>query len=101
MTESDSIKIKLTKEELSNIIKYFERDRQYINKESGHDEDADMYLELLKSFKQQILNNQEIAERLRDHKQYHQLCKSKFSSEPARVKYHHAMYEELKEIERE
>ena len=101
MAESDSLKIKLTKEELNNIIRHFERDRQHINKESGQDEDADMYLELLKSFKQQILNNQEIVERLRDHKQYHQLCKSKFSSEPARVKYHHATYEELREIEGE
>lgn len=101
MNESNEMKIKITKEELDNIVKCFERDREYINKESEYDADSDMYLELLKSFKQQILDNQDIVERLRDHKEYHQLCETKFASDSKRAQFHHLIYQELIEIEKE
>ena len=101
MNESNEMKIKITKDELNNIVKCFERDRQYINKESGYDADSDMYLELLKSFKQQILDNQDIVERLRDHKEYHQLCETKFASDSRRAQFHHLICQELVEIEKE
>ena len=101
MNESREMKIKITKEEIDGIIRCFERDSQYINKESEYDEDSNMYLELLKSFKQQILDNQDIVERLRDHKEYHQLCETKFASDPKRAEFHHLIFQELVEIEKE
>ncbi|MGH1521099.1 MAG: hypothetical protein ACRBB2_01825 [Nitrosopumilus sp.] len=101
MKDANEMKIKITKEELDNIVKCFERDRQYTNKESEYDADADMYLELLKSFKQQILDNQDIVERLRDHREYHQLCETKFASDSKRAQFHHLICQELVEIEKE
>ena len=91
--------IKLTKEELDNIVKCFESDRTEITNQFGNDNEANMYLELLKTFKDQILENQEIRKRLVDHKNYHLLCKSKFEQNSANAKYHQTIWEELNKIE--
>lgn len=92
--------IKLTKEELDNILKCFESDRAQITKQFGYDDDANTNLQLFKTFKQQILINQELAERLRDRKNYHSLCESKFESSSEIARYHHAIWEELNHIEK-
>ena len=92
--------IKLTEEELDNIVRHFESDRTQITKQFGNDNEANMYLELLKTFKEQILENQEIRKRLTDRKNYHLLCKSKFDSNSSNAKYHETMWEELNKIEK-
>ncbi len=90
--------IKLTKEELDNIEKCFEADRTKITQQFGYDDNADMSLHLFKTFKQQILMNQEIAERLRERQDYHLLCESKFESGSEIAQYHHAIWAELNKI---
>ena len=92
--------IKLTKEELDNIERCFEKDRARITQQFGYDDDADMSLHLFKTFKQQILMNQEIAERLRERQDYHLLCEGKFESGSEIARYHHAIWEELNQIEK-
>jgi len=96
---SDTSNIRLTEEELDNIVKYFESDREQVTEKFGYNEDADMYLQILKTFKLQILENQEIAERLRERKDYHFLCKGKFDSGSEMAKFHHLMWEEFDQIE--
>ena len=96
----DNSKISLTEEDLGNIIKYFERDRERVTKElNTTDVESDMYLQILKSFREQILENQKIAERVRDQKQYHALCEGKFDSNSEIARFHHAIWEELHQIE--
>ena len=91
--------IKLTEDELDNIVKCFENDRERITRQFGYDNDANTYLQLFKTFKQQILENQKITERLRDRKNYHLLCEGKFESGSEMARYHHTMWEELNKIE--
>ena len=97
---SDSTEIKLTEEELDNIVKCFESDRKKITEQFGFDADADMQLQLFKTFKQQILENQEIMDRVRERKHYHLLCEGKFDSGSTMAQYHHSMQEELYDIEK-
>ena len=97
---TDNSEIKLTEKELDNIVKCFESDRERITEQFGSDADADMQLQLFKTFKQQILENQEIMERVQDRKHYHLLCEGKFDSGSAMAQYHHAMWEELVQIEK-
>lgn len=92
--------IKLTKEELDNIEKCFETDRAKITQQFGYDTEADMNLQLFKTFKQQILQNQEIAERLQERQNYHLLCEGKFDSSSEIAQYHHAMWKELNQIKK-
>ena len=96
----DNSKISLTEEDLDNIIKCFEMDRERITKELGAiDVDSDMYLQLLKSFREQILENQKIVERVKDQKQYHSLCEGRFDSNSEIARFHRAVREELHQIE--
>lgn len=95
----DNLKIKLTEDELEKIITYFERDRTQINENFGFDEDADMYLQILKTFKQQILENQVIVDRLSQRKDYHFLCETRFGKGSGMAKFHHMVWKELKQIE--
>ena len=97
--DSDS-EIKLTREELDKIAECFETDRARITEQYGYDKDADMNLQLFKTFKQQILENQEIAKRLRERQEYHLLCKGKFDPNSDMAQYHHTMWEELNKIEK-
>ena len=99
LTMDDSLKIKLTEDEIENIIKYFEQDRAQVTESFGYDEDADMYLQILKTFKEQILENQEIVDRLSQRKEYHQLCKSRFGKGSDMSKFHHFVWQELNQIE--
>ena len=99
-------KIKITKEELDNIVTCFANDRQRITQEFGYDEDAEMYLQLLKSFKEQILENQYKAGRLdkvkreiTDKKKFHKLCETKYGLDSGLGQHHHAIWEELDQIE--
>ena len=87
-------------EELDNIVKCFESDRTQITEQFGFDADADMQLQLFKTFKRQIIENQEVMERLQEQKQYHLLCEGKFNSGSAMAQYHHAVWEELVKIEK-
>jgi len=96
---SDDSEIKLTEEELDNIVKCFESDRKRITEQFGFDADSDMQLQFFKTFKQQILENQEIMDRVRERKNYHLLCEGKFDSGSTMAQYHHAMWEELSNIE--
>ena len=95
------VKIKLTEDELDNIVKYFENDREQVTEKIGYDEDADMHLQILKTFKQQILENQDIAERVTERKEYHLLCEGRFEKGSEMAKFHHLMWEELNQIENE
>ena len=98
--DKDNSKISLTEEDLDNIVKCFEMDRERVTKELDTiDADSDMYLQILKSFREQILENQKIVERVRDQKQYHALCEGKFDSNSEVAKFHHAVWEELHHIE--
>jgi len=97
---TDNSEIKLTEKELDNIVKCFESDRKRITEQFGSDADADMQLQLFKTFKQQILANQEIIERIQERKHYHLLCEGKFESGSAMAQYHHAMWEEFVQIEK-
>ena len=55
----DNSKISLTEEDLDNIVKCFEMDRERVTRElDSINADSDMYLQLLKSFREQILENQ-------------------------------------------
>ena len=96
---SDGSEIKLTEEEFDNIVKCFESDRKRITEQFGFDADADMQLQLFKTFKQQILENQDVMERIQERKQYHLLCEGRFDSVSAMAQFHHAMWKELSEIE--
>lgn len=93
--------IKLTEEELDDIVNCFESDREFVSKQIGPDTNADMLLQLFKTFRNQIIENQNIVERLRDKKQYHLLCESKFESGSGNSQYHHAVWKELEDIENE
>ena len=95
----DTLKIKLTEDELENIIQYFESDRAQVTEKIGFDEDADMHLQILKTFKQQILDNQDIADRLTERKDYHLLCEGRFEKGSEMAKFHHLLWEELNQIE--
>ena len=95
----DTLKIKLTEDELENIIQYFENDRVQVTEKIGFDEDADMHLQILKTFKQQILDNQDIADRLTERKDYHLLCEGRVEKGSEMAKFHHLMWEELNQIE--
>ncbi|WP_316505337.1 hypothetical protein [Nitrosopumilus sp.] len=95
----DTLKIKLTEDELENIVKYFESDRAKVTEKFGYDEDADMHLQILKTFKQQILANQDVADRLTERKDYHMLCEGRFEKDSEMAKFHHLMWEELNQIE--
>lgn len=97
---SDDLEIKLTEEELNNIVQCFEDDRRRITEQFGFDDESDMQLQLFKTFKQQILENQELMDRVRERKNYHLLCEGKFDSGSAMAQYHHAMWEELSNIEK-
>ncbi len=96
----NDFEIKLTEEELDAIVQCFESDRAKITEQFGFDADADMQLQLFKTFKQQILGNQEVMNRVQEQKNYHLLCKGKYDSGSAMSKYHHAMWEELVQIEK-
>ena len=96
----DTLKIKLTEDELENIVKYFESDRAQVTEKFGYDEDADMHLQILKTFKQQILSNQDVADRLTERKDYHVLCEGRFEKGSEMAKFHHLMWEELNQIEK-
>ena len=96
---SDDFEIKLTEEELDSILKCFESDRNRITEQFGFDADADMQLQLFKTFKQQILENQEIMNKVRERKHYHLMCEGKFDSGSTMAQFHHAMWEELSNIE--
>ena len=98
MSDSNS-NIELTEKELENIIESFENDRRFVSKQLGYDSDADMNLELLKTFQTQIVENQKIAKRLREQKRYHLLCKSKFDSDSKVAQYHQTIWQELNKIE--
>ena len=100
MSDSDSF-IKLTDEELDNIVNCFENDREFVSRHLGHDTNADMLLQLFKTFRNQIIENQNIVERLRDRKQYHLLCESRFEPGSGNSQYHHAVWKELDNIENE
>ena len=104
---SDHSKIKLTEEELDNIIECFEKDRERITQEFGFDDNAEMYLQLFKSFRQQILDNQDKAgkfEKIKrdvaDRKKFHALCENKFGSGSGMGQHHHMVWEELDKIDR-
>ena len=96
---SENLRIRLTAEELEKIVKYFEQDRAQINEKFGFDEDADMHLQILKTFQNQILENQDIADRLTQRKDYHLLCESRFDKGSEMAKFHHLVWEELNKIE--
>ena len=100
MSDSNSF-IKLTEEELDDIVKCFESDREFVSRQQGNDSKADMLLQLFKTFRNQIMENQNIAERLRDRKQYHLLCQSRFEPGSGNSQYHHAVWKELESIENE
>ena len=99
------VRIKITKEELSEIITCFEKDREVINQKIGYDENAEMCLHLLKSFEQQILENQENADKfermknkIRDKKKFHLICEGNAGSDSNLGKHHHSIWEELNQI---
>ena len=96
----NDFEIKLTEEELDAIVQCFESDRAKITEQFGFDADADMQLQLFKTFKQQILGNQEVMNRVQEQKNYHLLCEGKYNSGSAMAKYHHAMWKELVQIEK-
>ena len=96
---SENVKIRLTEDELEKIVLFFERDRNQITEKFGYDEDADMHLQILKTFQQQILENQDIADRLTQRKDYHLLCKSRFEKGSEMAKFHHYVWQELNNIE--
>ncbi len=62
----NDFEIKLTEEELDAIVQCFESDRAKITEQFGFDADADMQLQLFKTFKQQILGNQEVMNRVQE-----------------------------------
>ena len=95
----DTFKINLTEDELENIIRYFENDRVQVTEKIGFDEDADMHFQILKTFKQQILDNQDIVDRLTERKDYHLLCEGRFEKGSEMAKFHHLVWEELNQIE--
>jgi len=94
----NDFEIKLTDEELDAIVQCFESDGAKITEQFGFD--ADMQLQLFKTFKQQILGNQEVMNRVQEQKNYHLLCNGRYDSGSAMAKYHHAMWEELVQIEK-
>ena len=96
----NDFEIKLTEEELDAIVQCFESDRAKITEQFGFDADADMQLQLFKTFKQQILGNQEVMNRVQEQKNYHLLCEGKYHSDSTMAKYHHAMWKELVQIEK-
>lgn len=96
---SENLRIRLTEEELENIVKYFEQDRNQITERFGADEEADMHLQILKTFQKQILENQDIADRVTQRKDYHLLCKSRFEKGSDMAKFHHYVWQELNNIE--
>ena len=96
---SESQRIRLTGEELEKIVQYFERDRAQITARFGADEDADFHLQILKTFQKQILENQDIADRVTQRKDYHSLCKSRFEKGSDMAKFHHYVWQELNNVE--
>ena len=103
---SDQNRIKLTKEELDNIITCFEKDRERVSEHYGHEDDSEMYFQLFKSFRQQILENQNKAEKfekikrdIADRKKFHSLCENKFGPNTGTGQHHHLIWEELDQID--
>jgi len=62
----NDFEIKLTEEELDAIVECFESDRAKITEQFGFD--ADIQLQLFKTFKQQTLGNQEVMNRVQEQK---------------------------------
>ena len=94
----NDFEIKLTEEELDVIVQCFESDRAKITEQFGFD--ADIQLQLFKTYKQQILGNQEVMNRVQEQKNYYLLSKWKYDSGFAMAKYRHALWEELVQIEK-
>ncbi len=80
----NDFEIKLMEEELDAIVQCFESDRAKITEQFGFN--ADIQLQLFKTFKQQILGNQEVTNRVQEQKNYHFLCKWKYDSGSAMAK---------------
>ena len=102
---SKEVKIKITREELSEIITCFEKDREKINQQFGYDENAEMCLQLLKSFEQQILENQENSDKfermknkITDKKKFHLICEGNAGADSNLGKHHHEIWKELNQI---
>ena len=94
----NDFEIKLMEEELDAIVQCFESDRAKITEQFGFD--ADIQLQLFKTFKQQTFGNQEVMNRVQEQKNYPLLCKGRYDSGSAMGKYHHAMWEGLVQIEK-
>ena len=80
----NDFEIKLTEEELDAIVQCFESDRAKITEQFEFD--ADIQLQLFKTFKQQILGNQEVTNRVQEQKNYHLSCKWKYNFGSAMAK---------------